>query len=266
MSFFESISNTEYHARSEISRSGILEILGKPKPEASTALSLGSKMHAFLFEREIYDSYNIVDTKTTIKEGCITVSEAGKIQDLALALTKIEKVKFLLFSPFALKEKAVFGEIQEVKCRIKPDCLLIDKKQKRVIILDYKTTSSSLAFEDQIAMDCVDYGYDIQAAFYIDVLKSNKVFQEEYQDYDVQFYFVAQEVKSTIVKIFTIDEDSLLLARGHIEFALNKYKEIGAAALSWQQSDLSADILIVSTLGVPEYRVRKARPKLFLNI
>ena len=72
----------------------------------------------------------------------------------------------------------------ETYCRIRPDWISND----RTIILDYKTTSQ-LAEPEQFSKTVVNYGYDIQDAFY-------RRGVSKIEDVEPSFVFVVQEVES----------------------------------------------------------------------
>ncbi len=78
------------------------------------------------------------------------------------------------------KEMTITGKVNFKKCKGMLDVL----NRKNGIIIDYKTCSSSNS--QDFYHSAIKYGYDIQAALYIDIAKVNKINCES-------FIFVAQE-------------------------------------------------------------------------
>lgn len=71
--------------------------------------------------------------------------------------------------------------------KVRLDKLIIDDTFKLITIVDYKTTqnASPHAFKYEVKK----YGYEIQAAFYIDIVMDNPL----YKDYKIDFIWLAQE-------------------------------------------------------------------------
>lgn len=108
-----------------------------------------------------------------------------------------------------LKSKCLFQYaisfvVDEVKCKALLDIVYFDEDNKKITVIDIKTTSGSLKDFDS---SVVKFRYDIQAAFYVDGMK------HKFPDYDINFKFIVQNVDDVYDPLI-IDVDESFLSRG----------------------------------------------------
>jgi hypothetical protein len=154
-------------------------ILGN-KPAATPAMRTGNVIHAALLERERYaremvlkPDFNRRSNAGKAEEAAWLEANEGKIivsesdAELIDAILSSVERKPHVIAMLDAAEKEVTGlgydESTRLLCRIRPDAMLIDDG----MILDLKTSTdaSPRAFERSI----YQYGYHIQAAFYLRV-------------------------------------------------------------------------------------------------
>ena len=99
-------------------------------------------------------------------------------------------------------ERSHFAQIDGVWCRCMTDCLIEDGQ----IVYDYKTTAGSAAPDAVIRTIC-NYGYDVQAAHYLDVVKA-------VMGGDWRFRLIVQEKSDPFaLSVVEIGADWLITAR-----------------------------------------------------
>lgn len=199
--------NHDYHSLGRVlSSSGAREILKSPArfnwerehgKETSKALEDGTLWHAWMLENG--RGVVTVEAKNWLtkaaKEKKARILAEGGIPALEAEIDTLEAAKKVLLdtptvpsllNPFLGRPELSFFTIHEptgLLIRTRPDWLLIDGDQ--ITIVDYKTTRD--ASEAGFTKSCHLFGYHIQAAWYIEALKT-------YFDTDrVVFKFIAQE-------------------------------------------------------------------------
>lgn len=227
------MTNAEYHARAEISKSD-LDLLakspfllkmkkdGKYQSEATASQILGSAVHTLVLERsDFINEFAIepnIDKRT--KDGKAEFNEffAKNSHKIIIKADEFEKANLIANSVIEMKatakflkdgkaEQSYFGEIDGVKVKCRPDFY----NEKLGLIVDLKTTSdgSPNGFMKSIA----NFNYHIQTAFYSDIMRSlgKKV---------NKFLFIAVETKEPyLVGFYELDEAA-------IEKGREKYKEL----------------------------------------
>jgi len=255
------MTNSEYHSRSEISCSQVKTILKNPyeylvkvKREPSKAMDFGSCVHKLLLEPDDFDKEFAImpDIDKRTKEGKETYAsfmmEHGN--KTLLNAEDFEKAKWCsniakeiagAFFKNGKAEGSFFSELESVPVRCRPDYYIED----RGIIVDVKTTAD--ASKDGFIKSVANFGYHIQAAFYLDTLRSLGMRADK-------FMFVAIETKEPfMIGLYELDETSIEHGRSQYKKALelissgkiNEFK----APLYKDQNDLT----VVQTLTLPNY-------------
>jgi len=229
-------SNEAYHANKsigstllkKISLKSLLHALTEEKKE-SAALDLGSAVHCAILEPEKFKSNFIVSPKfdRRTKEGKAnaeafeqeaqgkTVLSEDQIEIVTGILENLKTHEIAMgmlsggeaeYSYYAIDEETGL----EIKCR--PDYLGDN------CLIDIKTCQD--ASSDGFIRACINFGYHIQAAFYLDVYnKANGTNIKE-------FYFVAIETsKPFAINTFLIGEAEIALGRMQYKRALKTYKK-----------------------------------------
>lgn len=232
MQEIKNIDNQTYRELPAISASDIKLVLENPmlyknkwsKPKTDSMI-LGSIVHCLVIEPDKFDTYyKVIDSSLKKKD-------IEKLQDMQSQDSKQTLIKEDIFneakqvSDAILKSnignlfKGGFGEasyVKEcygVKCKVRPDYFLPDKK----IIIDLKTTKFGGANPNVFQKTITNFKYYIQAAFYLDVLQADKLF------------FVAVETESPyMIGLFELDNVALDLGRDKIKKAIDIIKNIDA--------------------------------------
>lgn len=83
-------------------------------------------------------------------------------------------------------QRAYLFEVSGVKCKALPDIIHIDNEREVINVIDIKTTSEPLmSFHKTIEK----YRYDIQAAFYVDAVRT------QFKTFEICFSFLVQNTK-----------------------------------------------------------------------
>ena len=233
------ISNKEYRQRPGISSSELKKIMITPahykhwkeNPQEDTpALLFGRSAHKYILET--YDFYTefavapICDRRT--KEGKeiwnkFVVDSEGKDVITQEQFEQIDAMRNSAYAtPFVAKllsgnkELSFWGKDEDtglvIKCR--PDCIT-DFNGKHILI-DYKTCTD--AENTKFYRDSIKFGYDLQLAYYREILKQNTGL-----DYDV--VIIAQEKTAPYVtNVFQLSENYLENGRELYKEMLKVYK------------------------------------------
>ena len=233
------ISNADYRAREGISSSELKKIMKSPahykhwkdNPQEDTpALLFGRSAHKYILET--YDFYNEfavapnVDRRT--KEGKAEWTNFLAMSNGKDVITQeqFEQIDAMRNSAYATpfvakllsgdKELSFWGKDEDtglvIKCR--PDC--ITEFNGKHILIDYKTCAD--AENTKFYRDSIKFGYDLQLAYYCDILKQNTGL-----DYDV--VIIAQEKSAPYVtNVFQLSENYLENGRELYKEMLKVYK------------------------------------------
>ncbi len=233
------MSNKDYHASEAIGSSLLKKISLKSLLHAinddfktSSAMDLGSAIHAAILEPETFSNEFAVSEKfdRRTKAGKIAAAafeeaNAGKTIITEDQKKIVESVrKSVLNHPIAsgmLKgaesEYSYFTEIDGINCKCRPDLY----HPEHGCLVDLKSCAD--ASKDGFIRACINLGYHIQAAFYLDVF--NKANGTDIKE----FYFIAVETtKPYAVSTYKMGEVELNLGRAQYKAALGmlkKYKE-----------------------------------------
>lgn len=208
---FIDISAEEYHADKEIlGHSALVEILKSPKhyfhrisnPHVPTAsLEFGTALHAALLEPERFAETYIVSPKFDRRtkegkadaaaweeahKGAVSVDEAElkKLLGMQKAVLEHSGAKKLLSKCYVEMSYFWTDEDTGFQCRVRPDVLALDDQGDVIAAIDVKSTSN--ASKDKFQKSVMDYGYDLNAAFYSDAI-------ERAIGRRVPYYFLAVE-------------------------------------------------------------------------
>lgn len=255
------MTNEEYHSRSEISCSQIKTILKNPyeflakiKKEATKNMDFGSCVHKLLLEPEDFEKefaiIPSVDKRTKEGKDAYSAFIENSIGKTIIDINDYEKAKWCsqiaktiagTFFKNGKAEQSYFSELDGVAVRCRPDYYIEDKG----IIVDVKTTQD--ASRDGFLKSIANFGYHIQAAFYIDTLRSIGLKADK-------FMFVAIETKEPfMIGLYELDDVSIEFGRAQYKKALElvnsgKINEF-RAPLYKDQNDLT----VVQTLTLPNY-------------
>ncbi|MDM5264770.1 PD-(D/E)XK nuclease-like domain-containing protein [Sulfurovum sp. XTW-4] len=261
MSVLKIIPNNDYHAdRSHLSASTIKTILKNPYEylnpveKSNDSLLLGNVVHKLVLEPETFNEefavMPVCDRRTKagkeihanfIEESngkeCVTQEMYDQALEMSKAISEQKEIKELLLSN-GLPERSIFSEIDGIKVKCRPDYY----REDLGLIVDLKTTvdSSPDGFVRQVA----SYGYFIQAAFYLDVLKSVGLPANK-------FIFVAvSKTEPYMVGVYELTEQDIELGRDMYKKAFEIYRDIDSYK---KPVYLSQEKEIVQTLVLPNY-------------
>lgn len=257
------ISNKEYRTMRGVSSTDLKKMVRSPAhykywkehPECNDtpALIFGKAAHKYVLET--YDFYNefaiapVCDRRTKdgkstyemfLKESegkdVITLEQFEQIDAMRKALYSTEFVADLLSGEKELSFFTVDDDtLLPLKCR--PDCLSIVKGTN--ILIDYKTCTD--AENMRFYRDSVKLNYDLQMAYYLDILK--KVTGE-----DFLVVILAQEKSAPYaVNVFELSEQYLESGREVYREMLKVYAECDKSG-NWYGYMKNG----ISTLGMPD--------------
>ena len=252
---------SEYHAYPSLNNSGIKQLLKSPahyqaylaEPHEQTkAMLIGSATHSAVLEPHLFEAEYIampdgIDRRT--KEGKAAYAEleaSGKtilyaddyenVLQISKAVRTHDTAGRLLGMGEA--EVSIFTEIDGVPAKCRADWL------RQRCIVDVKTTDD--ASPEGFARSIAKYGYDIQAAWYLDCCAAAGI--EAYT-----FVFVAVEKSAPYaVGIYELDYASLEVGRSKYQRALSLWKHCTATD-EWP--GYSPEII---TLSLPAWAMKEA--------
>ena len=239
---YSNISNDDYHASDGVSKSGLSLILKSPahyaaryihgEPEEPTpAMEFGTAFHAAVLEPYMFASDWAVqpDVNRRTKAGKekwekFLSENEGKHLLKHDDMTTIENMREAVLSHPAASRLLTGGSPElsiywndrayNVLCKCRPDYLLADS----MIAVDLKTCVD--ASYDGFSKACANFGYHIQAAFYMDGISS--IFERQCK----AFVFIAVEKKPPYaVAVYTLDRESVDYGRMEYREAIARYAE-----------------------------------------
>lgn len=230
---YDTYTNAEYHAADGISKSDLDLIHKSPahyiaaRHEETPALRFGSAFHCAVLEHDRFnEAYTIVegDRRTKVVKDAIKDAEAaGKIiltaDDFNAIMSMTESV---LKNPIcaallrdSLKEHSVFGELDDVRVKCRPDGWNVEKS----VLFDLKSTED--ASPEGFARTVAKYRYHVQDAFYRHVVASATGGDAD----DLSFIFIAVEKKPPFaVALYQLDELAALQGWVDAREDLRRYK------------------------------------------
>ncbi len=180
-------SNAAYHADTEhVSTSSLKEILRSPAhyrarladPPDSRAMQIGVALHAAVLEPQTLDTAFAVweggarrgkeydaFLKANAGRTVLTPEEMANVLGMREAIFAYELADLPSLLCRGERELSIYWRDEEsgVKCRARPDCFL------EGVVFDLKKTQD--ARPDEFAKSVARYGYDFQAAFYLEGLR-----------------------------------------------------------------------------------------------
>lgn len=257
------LSNAEYHARKELNNSAIKQLLKSPahyqaylaeKREPTQAMIIGSAVHASVLEPDVFQAEYIqipngVDKRTKDGKAIYAEIEASgktplKFDDFQNCLSIASAVRNHTTARKLLSrgdaEVSIFSEIDDVAVKCRHDWLRSDAG----LIVDLKSTDD--ASESGFARSIANYGYDIQAAWYMDVCKSADI------EIDTFIFVAVEKAAPYAVGVYELDLSSLEVGRSKYQRALSIWKHCTATD-EWP--GYPEDII---TLQLPAWAMKEA--------
>lgn len=146
----------------------------------------------------------------------------ARVQAMAAAINDNPTAAGLIHSASGRPEQTLVWKddaLTGVWCRARVDWFRTRKAGHRLLIVDYKTTKSDAA-PDTFAKSAADYGYFVQAAFYIAGVSALGL------DDDPAFLLIVQEKDPPyLVNVLELDDTALTLGRNFVTGALGLYAE-----------------------------------------
>lgn len=222
-------SNDQYHANTSISASG-LKYISKYSiyhflnqlPRETASMAFGTAVHTALLEGEtFYDIYyalpEIGDLRKKENKELKKIHEEKSEGKICLSFQDHERIKKIVenFKKNKLAQHYCKGEIElshylkheTIDVRVRPDVI----NHVSGFICDVKTCQD--ASPQAFRRDIYKYNYDLQAAFYMDMLGADK------------FKFVVCEVNHPYtVVVHTLDDDFIELGRQKWKNAFEYWK------------------------------------------
>lgn len=229
----EQLTNAEYHSRPELSASQVKEILKNPnrfamgiKKEQTDAMNLGSAVHKLLLEAHDFDNEfaisPVFDKRTKVgKEGAEIFAQTVKGRTVinedqyaqAKTMAGIAQEIAGRFFDGGVAEASFFGVLEGIGVRCRPDYYI----ESAGLVVDIKTTGD--ASIDEFTRSVANFGYHIQQAFYVDLLRSlGKPVN--------QFVFVAIQTNGNGIGIYDITPEDEQLGRDLYKKAIERFKRI----------------------------------------
>lgn len=253
------MTNAEYHAHPALGSSNLKQILKNPyafamgiKQEQTAAMALGSAVHTLVLEPHKFEEEFAVapeyDARTKEGKEIKAAFEASCIGKTILKSDEYERAKTCSeiakqiagrFFKGGVAESSFFSEFDGVAVKCRTDYYLPDLG----IVVDVKTTAD--ASPDGFAKSVANFGYYIQAAFYIDVLQSlghtiNK------------FMFVAIETKEPyMIGLYQLAPEAIDFGRSEYQRALDIYRRIDDFKTPVFKDTNNGDV--VQTISLPSY-------------
>lgn len=213
-----------YHDREELNSSRIRQILKNPFKfcektiKKSPQMLFGAAVHKLVFEEEkFFEEFEIFDKKDkkNISEATKELISQEEFEQALLCANAV-KLDAAPFLKEGVAEQAYFSELCDVKVRCKVDYYV----ERLGLIIDLKTTKDARAKAFSRAIVDENHMYHVQAAFYIDLLRSlNKKVNK--------FLFIAVENFDNFrVAFFELSESAISLGRDKYIEAIEIYKNI----------------------------------------
>ena len=227
----------------------------------SPALMFGAALHKAVLEPDGFGDEYIVAPKfdRRTKDGkaayaAFEMSLAGRTtippDDMVVIGEMVAAVRGHKYADFLTKGEVEMSyywqdELTGIDCQARPDCFKI--VDGRGIVVDLKTTAD--ASTDSFRRDAIKYGYDMQAAMFIDAC------QKEY-GIPCDFIFVAIE-KTPPYMINILQADELMLKYGEDRFrtALGICKGVAAKPGNWYGYNGFSGI--VNNLSLPAWLAKE---------
>ena len=197
----------------------------KQERKETRAFSFGAALH----DAVIFQKNNIKLSPAERKKLDAMTPVAGAIFDKTFKDTTDQCEEVIV-------EEPIFFTYHAVECKAKPD-YLIRRRDGTVDVYDLKSTKS--CHPSSFKRSTVAYGYDFQAAWYLEAIKS------KYPDArEIRFHFLAVEKSlQPLATCFTASELFLNEGRAKNKRALDIYKKC-TAENSWPDYNANGPVLL----------------------
>jgi hypothetical protein len=243
------LTETQYRAHSAISQSDI-KLMARSidhwcasrmeSKEPTKAMQFGALVHTLALEPELFATNYLVVEKAdkrlkevkdliNLNPNKILIDESGLGEaQLAVQNLKNHPIAGGLLEK-ATKEEILFGEIEGVSVKGKLD--LINKD----CIVDLKTTEDASA--KNIYYSSRNYGFDVQAAMYLELAKQNGLHLQ-------RFVFICVENKAPYsIACYELSSDLLAIGHQKIVETLQVYKRFLAGESIWTGYPLEIQVI-----------------------
>ena len=225
------MSETDYRNHNAISRSEVWRLITKSPAHARTstpttnAMELGTAIHQAVLEPHHFNQNFLCgpDNRRGNKwKDAVQKAEAdGKILLTAPDYEKVERItdavisnslaRSMILSNSAVNEYSTFFQHKPTGLECKARFDIFDEPDG--LIIDLKTTAD--ASKDAFSRSCANYGYHLQAAWYLMA-----------HDKAHQFVFIAVEREEPYgISFYELDEDSLAEGESIMRRGLEQWKE-----------------------------------------
>ena len=199
----EYMSVSQFKSFSKCQHTALAELKGKYKRETTTALLVGSYVDSY-FEGEL-EKFTQEHPEILKKDGTLK-AEYVKAEEI---IDRIRQDKLFLEYISGKYQVIMTGSINGVDVKIKIDSLHDDKIVDLKIVKDFESVYDS----ERDSLPWWEYwGYDLQGAVYQEIVRQNTGLK-------LPFYLAAA------TKEKTTDIDIWHIPQGHLDFALEKFKE-----------------------------------------
>lgn len=199
----EYMSVSQFKAFSKCQHTALAELKGKYQREITTALLVGSYVDAY-FEGELFKF--IREHPEILKKDCTLKAEYVKAEEI---IDRIRQDELFMEYISGKSQVIMTGDINGVAVKIKIDSLHDDKIVDLKIVKDFESVYDS----ERGSLPWWEYwGYDLQGAVYQEIVRQNT-------GLTLPFYLAAA------TKEKTTDIDIWHIPQGHLDFALENFKE-----------------------------------------
>ena len=224
--------DAEYRKLSQLSKHDSDEYMRNPfayfkrketgyKREPSEAMKLGTALHMKVLEPDLFDkTYVAVPESIKVRRGkewdafveanegkeCLRLSQYVQISAMASALLSCPTNKPIFdATPKEWREVVLLSELIDVPIKSKVDMICPEKG----IIVDVKTATD--ASPEAFTRQCVDFGYDVQAAWYAMNAEANGIEVNEV------CFFVVENEFPYVTGTYTFSRHSQFMMAGEME-------------------------------------------------
>ena len=229
------MDDKEYFAHSAISQSDLKLIKksfahfkNKEHREPTASMIFGSALHSFILDGEgsFYSKYVVmpeIDRRTSAGKAAyndlltsgktiISHDDWYEIMQLKSNCLNHPRAKSILSKESITMEGALFGKLEGVDIKGKLD-IVSDNW-----VVDIKTCQD--ASKEEFTRSISNFGYHLQAAFYIELAKQNGVNPKGFI-----FICIERKAASHGVAVYELSKKAIDLGYSEIKFLINKYKE-----------------------------------------
>jgi exodeoxyribonuclease VIII len=240
--------NDVYHSRPEISSSQIKNLLDEQSViknlDETESIRIGTLGHEAILEPDKYKKTKLEDENYTViyKSGCTRTIERSLIDNIYQSYIKSSIPKL---GKNGIAESSIFGEIDGVKSRCRPDLHIPEKK----IVIDLKITND--ASPDGFAKSCAKFGYYIQEAWYRDVMESAGFGINDFIFVAICSKPISKDNPLHKIGVYRLNEMDVEFGRSEYQRALDIYRRLDTYNTHVYKD--SSNGSIIQTLTLPNY-------------